>query len=164
MAGNGYIKLFRKMVDWGWYKDNNTKAVFLHLLLTANYKETEYMGVKIYPGQTVIGRRSLASTLGMSEKKVRTALNHLKRTGEVAIKTTNRFSVVTITNWESYQFCDNEGAHETASETANKGPAKGHTIRKEEVKKREGGRAPRTRKNDLEETYAMMEAWANDEN
>ena len=35
MANEGYIKLYRKMKKWGWYKDQNTKDVFLHLLLEA---------------------------------------------------------------------------------------------------------------------------------
>lgn len=164
MAGNGYIKLFRKMVDWGWYKDANTMRVFMHLLLTANYAETEYMGMTIHPGETVIGRKSLAKALGMSEKNVRTALNHLKSTNEVAIKTTNRFSVVTIVNWESYQINDGKVANKTANETANNRPASGHTIRNQEVKKFKGGRAPRNKKEELEETYAMMEEWANEQN
>ena len=143
MTGNGYIKLHRKLLNWGWYKDQNTKAVFLHLLLTANYAESEYMGVKIHPGQTVIGRKSLAKTLGMSEKNIRTALNHLKSTNEVAIETTNRFSIVTIVNWEFYQVGDEQVANKTATKTANKGPASGHTIRNKESKnKRKRGVNP----------------------
>lgn len=142
MASNGYIKLHRKLLDWGWYKDPNTKAVFLHLLLTANFTESEYMGVKIYPGQTVIGRKALAKTLGMSEKNVRTALNHLKATNEVAIKATNKFSIVTIVGWEKYQVDDRQTANRTAIKTANKGPASGHTIRKKESKNRESAHAP----------------------
>lgn len=164
MAGNGYIKLFRKMVDWGWYKDANTMRVFMHLLLTANYAETEYMGTTIHPGETVIGRKSLANALGMSEKNVRTALNHLKSTNEVAIRTTNKFSVVTIVNWESYQVKDGKTANKTANKVANDGPASGHTIRIQEDKKFKGGRSPRSKKEELEETYAMMEEWANEQN
>lgn len=142
MASNGYVKIHRKLLEWGWYKDQNTKAVFLHLLLTANFTETEYMGVKIYPGQTVIGRKALAKTLGMSEKNVRTALNHLKSTNEVAIKPTNKFSIVTIVNWELYQIDDGQVASTTANKTANKWPASGHTIRKKESKNIESAHAP----------------------
>lgn len=100
---SGFIKLHRKILDWEWYGDPYTKLVFLHLLLTANYKETKYRGVTIEPGQTVIGRKALADTLGISERNVRTALNHLKSTNEIAIRTTNKFSVVTVVNWELYQ-------------------------------------------------------------
>ena len=142
MASNGYIKLHRKLLDWGWYKDPNTKAVFLHLLLTANFTESEYMGVKIYPGQTVIGRKALAETLGMSERNVRTALNHLKSTNEVTIKVTNKFSVVTIVGWEKYQVDELKPTGKKTNKMTNNRPASDHTIRKKESKNIESTHAP----------------------
>lgn len=164
MANSGYIKLFRKMVEWEWYGDPNTKAVFLHLLLTANYKRTRYGGITLKPGQTIIGRRALAKKLGMSEQNVRTALNHLKSTNEITIKATNRFSVVTIVNWESYQFEDGELTNELTTEPTTNQPATNHTIRNKEYKnKRNRGRTPKSKvEKDLEETYAMLEEWANE--
>ena len=164
MSSNGYVKLFRKMVDWEWYGDPNTKAVFLHLLLTANYKRTRYRGVTLKPGQTVIGRKSLAETLGMSERNVRTALNRLKTTNEIATKATNKFTIVTIVNWELYQYLDDEATNEVTNEPSLNRPASDHTIRKKESKnKRKGGSTPKSSvKKDLEETYAMLEEWANE--
>lgn len=105
---NGFIKLHRKLVGWGWYSDGPTKDVFLHLLLTANFKETQWRGITLKPGQTVIGRKQLAQELGLSERQVRTALDHLKSTNEVSTKTTNRFTVITIENWTKYQLFDDE--------------------------------------------------------
>lgn len=105
---NGYIKLDRKMLDWGWYDDANTKVVFLHLLLTANWKEREYHGQTIEVGQAIFGVNSLAEQLGLSVRNVRTALDHLKSTGEITIKTTNKFSVATLVNWAKYQLQEDE--------------------------------------------------------
>lgn len=135
MTSNGYIKLHRKLLDWGWYKDPNTLRVFLHLLLTANFTESEYMGVKIYPGQTVIGRKALAETLGLTERQVRTSLTRLKTTNELTIKTTNRFSVVTIVGWEKYQLDDGQTTNKKTNKRSIKRPANDHTIRKKEYKK-----------------------------
>ena len=166
MSSSGYVKLFRKMVDWEWYGDPNTKAVFLHLLLTANYKRTRFRGVTLKPGQTVIGRKSLAETLGMSERNVRTALNHLKATNEIATKATNKFTVVTIVNWESYQYFDDEVTNKVSNEPSPNRPASDHTIRNKESKnKRNRGSTPKSSKakKELEETYAMLEEWAEDE-
>ena len=100
----GYIKLHRKFTKWGWYSDPNTKAVFLHLLLTASWEESECHGYKIKPGQVVTGRKKLAKELKLSEQSIRTALDHLKSTNEITIKTTNKFSIITIVNWRKYQF------------------------------------------------------------
>ena len=105
---SGYIKIHRKLIDWGWYSDPTTKVVFLHLLLTANYKESEFKGQKIAPGQTVVGVKALAEKLGLTVQNVRTALSHLEASGEITRKSTNRFSVVTIANWGKYQLADDE--------------------------------------------------------
>ena len=148
------------MVEWGWYKDNNTKAVFLHLLLIASYEKTTFLGHQIRPGQAVIGRRSLAEDLGMSEQSVRTALNHLKSTNDITIKSTNKFSIVTIVNWASYQSCVDD-TNQQNNQPANQRPTNNQPhSRNKEVKKKEGGR-PRSIKQELEDTYAMIEEWAN---
>lgn len=158
MTSNGYIKLFRKMTEWEWYKDTNTKIVFLHLLMIANYKEARYKGIEIHPGQAVIGRRSLSDALGISEQNVRTALAHLKLTNEITIKSTSKFSVVTIENWAFYQSDGDELTNKLTNELTINQPATNHTIRKKERKKYKKG-AP----SDLEETYSMLEEWANEE-
>lgn len=103
MASNGYIKMFRKFIEWGWYSDSNTKTVFLHLLITANFRETEFRGYKIAPGQTVVGRKALSKELGLSEQQIRTALDKLESTGEISRKSTNRFTIITVENWGKYQ-------------------------------------------------------------
>jgi len=112
---NGYVRLHRKFTKWGWYDEPNTKAVFLHLLLTANWQESEWHGETIMPGQVVTGRKKLASELGISERSVRTALSRLQETGEISVKTTNKWSVITVENWSKYQMSDGESDQQTTS-------------------------------------------------
>ena len=167
MNDGGFVKLYRKMVSWGWYTDGNTFRVFLHLLLTASYEDNEFRGHKIRAGQVVTGRKRLAADLGMSERAVRTALNHLKSTNEITIKSTNKFSIITIENWGKYQLNDvdvnqqinQQADHQLTSKTAKSN----HTIRNKESKNIYGGRTPRKKKNSLDDTYAMIEDWAKDE-
>lgn len=100
---NGFIKLHRKLVAWGWYQDYVVKDVFLHLLLTANFKDTSWRDRILKKGQVVIGTQKVADELGFSRQQVRTALNKLKSTNEITIEATNKFSIITIVNWEDYQ-------------------------------------------------------------
>ena len=44
MEEQGFIALYRKMLDWDWYTDTNTKSLFIHLLLKANHKDVNYQG------------------------------------------------------------------------------------------------------------------------
>ena len=99
----GHFRLSRDILDWGWYRDPNTRGVFLHLLLTANWEDKVFRGHTIKRGQVVVCLSSLADILGISIRNVRTAFHHLKSTNEVTIKTTNKFSIVTICNYERWQ-------------------------------------------------------------
>jgi len=98
----GYFPLWRKITEWGWYKDSNTKAVFIHLLLSANFKERHYLGHSVLPGQCVTGRKTLSVTLGLTEMQIRTALKHLKATNEITIKAHTKFSIITLLNFQKY--------------------------------------------------------------
>lgn len=104
MAGlNGFIKLHRKLIEWGWYSDCVVKDVFLHILMLANFEEGEYRGYKLLPGDAIIGRKQMSKDLGFSEQQIRTALKKLESTGEISLKTTNRFTIATVVNWDFYQ-------------------------------------------------------------
>jgi len=103
MGGQGFIKLHRQMLSWGWYTDPITKALFIHLLLIASWKDSEWKGMIVKRGQCITGRKQLANVLGCSERQIRTAIAHLISTSEVTIKTTNKFSVITIEKYDDYQ-------------------------------------------------------------
>lgn len=117
MLESGYVRIFRSFLNWEWYDDANTMRVFLHLILTANWEPKEWHGKEIQRGQRVTSYASLSSELKISVKSVRTAINHLKRTGEVAILTTHEYSIITIKNYEMYQ--------DVANQTANEGQTSG---------------------------------------
>lgn len=99
----GYIKLHRSLLDWEWYNDSVVKDVFLHLLLSANHKDNKYKGIEIKKGQLLTGRLKLASDLNLTEMQIRTALKKLKSTNEITIKTTSKYSIISIKNWDKYQ-------------------------------------------------------------
>ena len=160
---DGWIKLHRQLVEWEWYKDEKVKSVFIHLLIKANHQDNRWQGIVVKKGQVITGRKVLAEELGLSERSIRTSLNKLKSTNEIAIKPTNKFTVVTLVNWDLYQFGIDEATNEVTSQPSPNRPASDHTIRNKEVKNKRRGRAPKNIKQELEETYAMLEEWANDE-
>ena len=119
---NTYIKLFRNLLNWEWYKDANTMRVFLHILLNANYKPRRYKGYEIPAGACVFGRKSCAAALGLTEQQVRTAINHLKSTNEITTKTTNRFTIVFVEKWDLWQMSDGQATNKTTNKRTNKQP------------------------------------------
>ena len=98
-----YIKLYKKLLKWEWYDDPNTKVLFLHCLLKANYQETRWHGVSLEPGQFITSLPKLAEELNLSIKQVRVALDHLKQSGEVADKGQTKYRIITVLKWDEYQ-------------------------------------------------------------
>ena len=116
---NGFIKLHRKLVAWGWYQDYVVKDVFLHLLLTANFKDSQWMGITLKKGQLVTSYKHLSEDLAFSVRQVRTAIDKLKSTGEITTEATNRFTIITVVNWEEYQLFDEKVTSEATSNQTN---------------------------------------------
>lgn len=113
----GWIKVHRQITQWEWYSDANTFRVFFHLLLTANYEDRSWRGEVIKRGQRVYGLELLAAEVGLSVSKLRTALNNIQKTGEIANKTTSKGSIVTITNYELYQGDDKQIADKSQTDS-----------------------------------------------
>ena len=114
----GYIKIFRSILDWAWYHDANTFRVFMHLILTANFEPHAFEDITVERGQRLVSIKKLAEELNLTEKNVRTALKHLEKTGEVAVKGTPKYSIITINNYNYYQSSANDG-RATGTQTAN---------------------------------------------
>lgn len=121
MANEGYIKLYRRMMKWGWYTDTPTKCVFLHLLFLACYEPCYYKGVHLEPGQAVSSIRQIATDTGLTVKQVRTAINHLKETQEVAQSPYGKFSVFTVNNYNDYQCTGTDEGKQRAQEGHSEG-------------------------------------------
>ena len=98
-----WIKLYRKFTEWEWYSDVNCKVVFLHLLLTANWKPKKWKGIETGVGELVIGREALAEAVGISVQQCRTALKKLVSSEAIEVESTKQFSKIKILNYKSYQ-------------------------------------------------------------
>ena len=103
MLESGYVRLYRSFLAWEWYTDSNTKDLFLHLILTANWEPKKWRGITIERGQRVFSYANLSREIRMSVQQTRTAINHLKSTGEITCSGTSEYSIVTVKNYELYQ-------------------------------------------------------------
>lgn len=99
----GWIKLHRQFTEWEWYSDINTKTLFIHLLLTANFEESKFRGEDIKRGEVVVSLDKLASTLSLSIQQLRTAILKLKKTGEINTRSNKHYTVVTVCKYDDYQ-------------------------------------------------------------
>lgn len=98
-----FIKIDRNITRWRWYKDANTLQVFLHLIINANISDHDFEGITVHRGQLVTSYPSLADSLNLTIRNVRTALDHLKSTGEVTVTRCPKYSLITVVNYDLYQ-------------------------------------------------------------
>lgn len=102
-SDNEFIKIYRKLLNWEWYTDVNTKVLFLHCLLKANWKAGRWKGYKYERGQFITSLPKLAKETGLTVMQVRTALKHLKMTGELTDKIYSKFRIITVVGYDEYQ-------------------------------------------------------------
>ena len=103
---NGWIKLHRDFTKFEWYQDANTVRLFLHLLITANHKKAKWQGNSIDRGQLITSHGNLANDLGLTIQNVRTSLLKLKKSENLTIKSTSKFTMISICNYDTYQSDD----------------------------------------------------------
>ena len=99
----GYIKLWRCLADWEWYRHPNMVHLFVHLICKANHRDGKWQGIEIKRGQLVTGRQTLCRETGLSPQVIRTCINRLKSTSEITIKSTSKYSIITVCNYNVYQ-------------------------------------------------------------
>lgn len=99
----GFIKLYRSMLDWEWYTDNNVKILFLHCLFKANYKDVKFKGQVIPRGSFLTGLQTLADETCLTVRQIRTALDKLKSTNEITTKATSKGTLINVVNYTKFQ-------------------------------------------------------------
>ncbi len=154
---NGYIKLYRKLIRWGWYQDNVVKSLFLHCLLSASFRDFDWMGRNLKAGQFITSRKHLAEDLGFSEQQVRTALKKLESTQEITIEATNRFTIITVVNWCDYQCDDLESNQVLNQQITNKQPTDNQQITNKQPHRKNNKELIRINKNEKNSMRAREE-------
>ena len=103
MKNGDYIKISRKMLEWEHYGDAYTKALFLHLLLIAAFREHVWNGITVKKGQCISSSRELSSALGISTKYVTQSIVKLRESGEISTERCFCGTLFTINNYAAYQ-------------------------------------------------------------
>lgn len=121
-ANNSYVKLFRKLTNWEWYKNNNVKALFLHCLIKANYQDGKFQGYDVPKGSFITSEQHLSEETGMTRQVIRTSLKNLEKSQEITKKVTNKFTLISVNNWEQYQGCIDEDNQQVKQQLTNNQP------------------------------------------
>lgn len=144
----GYVKMWRKSLDSACFQNDHLWRFWCWCLMRAAWKPKAAMvgfrKIDLEPGQFVFGRRKAAQELQMSERTIRTCLQHLENLENLTIKTTNKFSIITINNWDTYQSDETTNDQQSDQQATSKRPANDHKQESKEVKERKNKETPPT--------------------
>ena len=102
-AAPDWIKLYRKICDWGWYHEPNMVHLYVYFMLKAKLVINNDSRSEAWQLNSTL--RLLTKATGISEKSIRTCLARLQRTGEISYLpgVAHKQSVITLCNYNSYQ-------------------------------------------------------------
>lgn len=104
---DGWLKLYRSILDSAVFQDAEVLKVWIWLLCSVAFEQHDTICygkvIHLKPGQTATGRKKIAQCTDLNENKVYRALTVLKSLGNIEIKSTNKYSIITIVNWDKYQ-------------------------------------------------------------
>ena len=114
---DGWLKLYRSILDSAVFQDAEVLKVWIWLLCNVAFEQHDTICygkvIHLKPGQIATGRKKIAQCTDLNETKVYRALTVLKSLGNIEIKATNKYSIITVVNWEKYQ---DENGKRTANE------------------------------------------------
>jgi predicted transcriptional regulator len=129
---NGWISLYRSLLDWEWFSNSEMVHLFIYFLLKANHEPNKWQGIELSRGQFITGREKIKSETGIPESTIRTCIERLKKSDVITVKTTNKYSIITVCNYDSYQQVkiendqqnDQQKDQQKDQQNANKTPTK----------------------------------------
>jgi hypothetical protein len=120
----GYIKLWRKVLNNGMMHNPELLRFWVWCLLKASHKPytamVGYQEVDLEPGQFVFGINAAANELDSTPRKMRTCVDTLVKTKNLTRKTTNKFSILTVINWDRYQTNEEENDKQNDKQATSK--------------------------------------------
>ena len=114
---DGWLKLYRSILDSAVFQDAEVLKVWIWLLCNVAFEQHDTICygkvIHLKQGQIATGRKKIAQCTDLNETKVYRALTALKSLGNIEIKATNKYSIITVVNWDKYQ---DENGNRTANE------------------------------------------------
>lgn len=114
-----WIKLYRKFKEWEWYGDVIVTAVFIHLLISANWKPKKWQGLTIDTGELITSIATLSKELNISVRQTRTALDKLQACHAIDKQTTNKYTLIKVLNYSKYQSTEDFGDKHIDNQATN---------------------------------------------
>src|SRR5699024_955941 len=121
----GWIKLYRKMMYSNVFQNEKLLKVFIYCLMKATHVDRKQLVgkrfVELKKGQFIFGRKKASVELNIKESTVRDYIDLLKEDEMIKVNSTNKYSLITVVNWELYQHEENENRQQNDNKMTAEG-------------------------------------------
>lgn len=101
---NGFVNLYRSLLDWEYAGDDAVFSCFVKLLLAVNYKDNKWCGEVIKRGSIIGSMESLCAKLHIKRDKLKRCLNVLSACGVITVTVKpNKYHLIVVNNYNMYQ-------------------------------------------------------------
>ena len=111
-----WIKIYDTLLTWRWAHKPEYMAFAVHCLLRANPTPWKWEKYDFPMGSFVTSMVNFSAEVGITPKQYRTILKNLQDCGFLVAKGANKFTLITICNYGSYQENKNQKGKQTANE------------------------------------------------
>ena len=109
---NGWIKIHRKILNNLIFENEKALKIWLWCLLEANHRDNSCLvgrqKIILKRGQFLFGSLKAKNELKMAIGTIWYWLNFFKSENQIKIKSTNKYSIITIINYNRYQQVENK--------------------------------------------------------
>lgn len=127
MSNTGYFLVYRKLFDHEIGQNPLAVALWVRLLSDASYEDKDVFWdnktITIKRGQIITSIDKLAKWLCISRRTTKRLLDALQNVQQINIKTTNKYTVISIKNYDKYQILPNKES--MPNKLYSKRPSKG---------------------------------------
>ena len=99
---NGWYKQQRNLSERAWYQDSQMVHLYQFLKERAYVSDSRFQGKVIRRGSCPVTRSEMSEITGMSLKTIDRTLKKLISFGEIIVRGNNRFSVITVCDYDNY--------------------------------------------------------------
>ena len=134
----GWVKLWRKIENSAVW-DDNLLRLWLHCLIHANHADKQVVvdrlaePIVVKRGAFITGRYALHKALYPKKRNSNPSpnttwrrLKTLEKLGNLGIRTGSRYSMITITEYDTYNVTDSEDGQPNGQQTGSRRAADGH--------------------------------------
>lgn len=107
MKDTGWIKLHRSITDSFVFDNPDRLKFWVWCLCKASHKDRKQtvglQEIELKKGQFIFGRKKASAELNMDENKIYRLSKTFQKREKIVVKSNNKYSLVTVVNWEFYQ-------------------------------------------------------------